>query len=507
MNNLILIATLGLAVGLVLGYFIRQIIAKQRAGSLEARLQKAAEKTKTEAKEHLLEAKNKAVQILEDAKKQERERQANLSKIEELLLKREEGIDKKTKEVEEKEKTLDESYKKTEELNKDLEEAKEKKLEELQNLSGLSRERAKEELLNLIKKENEELLLKEFHNLEREGKEKLDKRAKEILSSSLQRYSGSVVSEVTTSYVDLPSEELKGKIIGKEGRNIKALERLTGVDVVVDETPDSVMISSFDPIRRQIAKVALETLIKDGRIQPAKIEEAVADARDAINEKIKEAGEAAVYDVGITGLDPRLVQLLGRLRYRTSFGQNMLLHSIEAAHIAGMLASELGADVQVSKKGALFHDIGKAIDHEVQGTHVEIGRRILDKFGVDESVIKAMQSHHNDYPYETTEAIIVQVAESISAARPGARKDTVEAYLKRLEDIEKIVSSFNGVDKSYAIQAGREVRVFVKPEKISDLEMHQLAGRIAKQLETELKYPGEIKVNVIRESRAIEYAK
>jgi ribonuclease Y len=339
-----------------------------------------------------------------------------------------------------------------------------------------------------------------------DGREKLEKKAQEIITSSLQRYSSSVVSEVTTTYVNLPSEELKGKIIGKEGRNIKALERLTGVEVVVDESPDSVMISSFDPIRRQVAKIALEDLIKDGRIQPAKIEEAVAQARDKVNEKTKEAGEAAVFDVGLTGLDPRLVQLVGRLRYRTSFGQNVLLHSIEAAHIAGMIAAELKANVRTAKTGALLHDIGKAIDHEVQGSHVEIGRRILQKFGVDENVIKAMQAHHGDHPYETPESIIVQVAESISAARPGARKDTVEVYLKRLEDIERITTGFEGVEKSYAIQAGREVRVFVIPDKIDDLSMYKLAKDIAGKIEEDLQYPGEIKITVIRENRVVEYA-
>ncbi|MBI2454132.1 MAG: ribonuclease Y, partial [Parcubacteria group bacterium] len=389
----------------------------------------------------------------------------------------------------------------------ELEDIKRKEIIELERVAGLSQEKAKEELFREIEKVHQDNLLLQLRRLESEGKDKLEKKSREILVFSLQRYAGSVVSEITTSYVDLPSEELKGKIIGKEGRNIKALERLTGVEIVVDESPDTVMISGFDPIRRQIAKTALEDLIKDGRIQPAKIEEAVAQARDKINEKAKEAGEAAVFDLGLTGLDPRLTQLLGRLRYRTSFGQNVLMHSLESAHIAGMLAAELGANVRVAKLGTLFHDIGKAIDHEVQGSHVDIGRRILQKFGVDEAVIKAMQAHHGEYPYETPESIIVQVAESISAARPGARKDSVEVYLKRLEDIERITNSFEGIEKSYAIQAGREVRVFVVPEKIDDLGMHKLAKDMAGKIESELQYPGEIKVTVIRENRAVEYAK
>ncbi len=389
----------------------------------------------------------------------------------------------------------------------EVESIKKKEITELERIAGLDREKAKEELFKQLQEENKDEILRQVRRLENEKKEIIEKKTQDLIVSSLQRYSGSVVSEVTTTYVNLPSEELKGKIIGKEGRNIKTLERLTGVEIVVDETPDTVMISGFDPIRRQIAKTALEDLIKDGRIQPARIEEAVAQARDKVNEKAKEAGEAAVYDVGITGLDPRLVQLLGRLRFRTSFGQNVLLHSIEATHIAGMIATELKANVRVAKTGALFHDIGKAIDHEVQGSHVDIGIRILQKFGVDESVIKAMRPHPGEYPYETPESIIVQVAESISAARPGARKDSVEIYLKRLEDIERITSSFEGVEKAYAIQAGREVRVFVIPEKIDDLGMHKLAKDIAGKIENELQYPGEIKITVIRENRAVEYAK
>lgn len=491
----------------MIGYFIRQGIAKRRAGSLEARLDKMVEKARVEVKERQEEAKNKAQAIINEAKEETNRRQSQLAKIEELLLKREEGLEKKITEAEKKVDALEKDRVELSKLKENLETIKQKEMAELERVANLTQEKAKEELFKQIEKANEEDILRQIHRLEVDGKEKLEKRAQEIIVASLQRYSGSVVSEVTTTYVNLPSEELKGKIIGKEGRNIKALERLTGVEVVVDESPDSVMISSFDPIRRQIAKIALEDLIKDGRIQPAKIEEAVAQARDKVNDKTKEAGEAAVFDVGITGLDPRLVQLLGRLRYRTSFGQNVLLHSIEAAHIAGMMAGELKANVRTAKTGALLHDIGKAIDHEVQGSHVEIGKRILQKFGVDENVIKAMQAHHGDYPYETPESIIVQVAESISAARPGARKDTVEVYLKRLEDIERITSGFEGVEKSYAIQAGREVRVFVVPDKVDDLSMHKLAKEIAGKIEEDLQYPGEIKITVIRENRVVEYAR
>ncbi|MEK9174364.1 MAG: ribonuclease Y, partial [Patescibacteria group bacterium] len=442
-----------------------------------------------------------------EAKEETTKRQAQLAKIEELLLKREEGLEKKLEETERKLDVLEKDRVDLAKTKEELEAVRLKEIAELERVAGLDRESAKAELFNQVEKNNKEELLKRIHRLESENRENLEKKTQELLLSSLQRYSGSVVSEVTTTYVNLPSEELKGKIIGKEGRNIKALERLTGVEIVVDETPDSVMISGFDPIRRQIAKTALEDLIKDGRIQPAKIEEAVASARDKVNEKAKEAGEAAVFDLGLTGLDVRLVQLLGRLRFRTSFGQNVLAHSLESAHIAGMLAAELGANVRVAKLGTLFHDIGKAIDHEVQGSHVDIGRRILQKFGVDENVVKAMQAHHGEYPYETPESIIVQVAESISAARPGARKDSVEVYLKRLEEIERITNSFEGIEKSYAIQAGREVRVFVMPDKIDDLGMHKLAKDMAGKIQEELQYPGEIKVTVIRENRAVEYAR
>jgi ribonuclease Y len=310
-----------------------------------------------------------------------------------------------------------------------------------------------------------------------------------------------------SSTVALPSEDVKGKIIGKEGRNIKAFERATGVEVVIDDTPGSIIISSFDPVRRAVAKLALEHLIKDGRIQPARIEEEAEKARLEINNIIKEQGEKAAYEAGVFNLDPRVISILGRLHFRTSYGQNVLAHSVEMAHIAGMLAEELGADVSVAKAGALVHDIGKAVDHEIQGTHVEIGRRILQKFGADEAIVKAMQAHHEEYPYETVESIIVQVADAISGSRPGARRDTVENYLKRLADLEAIANGFPGIDKSYAIQAGREIRVFVKPESVSDLEAKTLARDIANKIEGELKYPGEIKVNVIREQRVIEYAR
>ena len=343
--------------------------------------------------------------------------------------------------------------------------------------------------------------------LELEGRERFEKRAKEILAQAIQKWALSQAQEITTTTLTLPSEEIKGRIIGKEGRNIRALEKLTGVEIVVDETPEAVVISSFDPIRRQIAKSALEKLIQDGRIQPARIEEKVEEAKKEINSQIKEAGEAALYDVGLVGFDPKLVQLLGRLRFRTSYGQNVLLHSIEVSHLASALAAEIGANPLVCKKAGLFHDIGKAVDQQVEGSHTDIGIKILEKFGQDQEVISAMKSHHEEYPYESLEAILVQAADQISGARPGARKDTLENYLKRLADLENIASGFSGVEKAWALQAGREIRVFVKSEEIDDLEARKLAKDIANRIQEELKYPGEIKVNVIRETRVTEYAK
>ncbi|MDD5652369.1 MAG: ribonuclease Y, partial [Candidatus Moranbacteria bacterium] len=322
-----------------------------------------------------------------------------------------------------------------------------------------------------------------------------------------QKYAGSHSAEMTTSTVSIPSDEIKGKIIGREGRNIKTLERLTGVEIIVDDTPETIVVSSFDPVRREIAKMALNKLIEDGRIHPTRIEEAVEYAKGEIDNKIKEAGEAAVYDIGIAGLEPTLVYLIGRLRYRTSFGQNVLIHSMEVAHLAGALAEELGADVAVAKKAGLLHDIGKAVDHEIQGTHVKIGIKILEKFNIDKEVIDAMKSHHEEYPFGTAESFIVAAADAISAGRPGARKDTLEQYLKRIEELEEIVNSFEAVEKSYAIQAGREIRVFVDSEKLDDYGSIKLAREIADKIEEDLKYPGEIKVNVLRETRSIEFAR
>lgn len=496
-----------MAAGFLAGYLLRQLIASARVNQAESRAQTLLSEAKAKSQDVVIEAKNTALKILEDAKKEEKERNSQLARIENILTKKESELEHKEHDIQSEKETLKSKATELVAIKTDLEHGRAKQIAELERISDLKQDDAKKELITKIEEEYKGEIYEKIIKLERESKEELDKKAREILAVAIQRYSSSHIADATTTVVSLPSDEVKGKIIGKEGRNIKTIERLTGVDVIIDDTPEALVISGFDPVRRQIAKLAIDKLIADGRIHPAKIEEMVEKARTEINEKIKEAGEAALFETGAGVVDPKLVYLLGRLAFRTSFGQNVLLHSIEMAHISGMLAAELGADVAVAKKGALFHDIGKAVDHEIQGTHVEIGRKILQKFGVDSKVILAMEAHHEEYPYATIESRIVQSADAISGSRPGARRDTVEIYLKRLEDLERIAGSFEGVEKSYAIQAGRELRIFVMPVKIDDLRAIQMAKEIAKKIEEEMKYPGEIKVNVIRETRAIEYAR
>ena len=462
---------------------------------------------KQKSQELLLEAQKKSLETLERAKKDEELRNQQLLRIEQLLTKKESELDAKGKDLEKKMLQSDQKSVELDQLKLEVEAKHQQQLSELERIANLTSDKAREQLIAKIEEDYRGELYQRMIKLEQSNKEELDAKAREILTLSIQRYAGSHIADATTTVVGLPSDDIKGKIIGKEGRNIKAIERMTGVDVIIDDTPEALVISGFDPVRRQIAKLAIEKLIADGRIHPAKIEETVLKAREELNDKIKQAGEAAIFEVGVGAVDPKLVYLLGRLAYRTSFGQNVLVHSTEMAHVAGMMASELGADVMVAKKGALFHDIGKAVDHEVQGTHVEIGRKILQKFGVDERVIRAMESHHEEYPYSTLESRIVQTADAISGARPGARRDTVEVYIKRLEDLERIAASFEGVEKSYAVQAGRELRIFVFPAQVDDLSALKMSRDIAHKIESEMKYPGEIKVNVIRETRAIEYAR
>jgi len=496
-----------LAVGSVLGYLTRRTIAKNQIGSAEARLQKMTEEAKQEAKETLMQAKDKALKVVEEANREQKEREQQIMRLEDRLEKREQVLESKNQELDNKFNDLAQKAKKVKEIKEELDQLLSKKTLELEKVAKLSQEEAKNELLAIVEKEQEQSLNERVKKLEQEGKEELEKKARNILTLAMQRFAGSQSAEVTTSSVALPSDDLKGRIIGKEGRNIKTLEKLTGVEIIVDDTPGAIVISAFDPIRRQIAKMALEKLMSDGRIQPARIEETVEKAKEEISSKIQEAGEAAVYDTGVAGLDPKLIRVLGRLRFRTSYGQNVLLHSVEVAHLAASIASEIGADANLCKKAGLLHDIGKAITHEVQGSHVEIGKMILQKFNVAPEVIKAMQSHHEEYPYETLESVIVQVADQLSGARPGARKDTLEAYLKRLEELEKVANSFEGIEKSYAIQAGREIRIFVQPDKMDDAQARKVARQIADKVQSDLDYPGEIKVTVIRETRVVEYAR
>jgi ribonuclease Y len=429
-----------------------------------------------------------------------REKEQRLIKRETLVDERQSDVDRENDRLKQEEATLERKEKETELL-------REKRERSLEQIADFSAEEARKELLKMVQADQEETLMLRLQRLDTVGREALELKAQNIITAAIHRLGNSVSSDLMSFQFLLPNEETKGKIIGKEGRNIRAFERASGVDIIVDDTPGHITISSFDPIRRHVARLALEKLLADGRIQPAKIEDAVAKAKLEIEETIKRRGEDAAYEVGVHNLPPELIKLLGRLYFRTSYGQNILQHSIEMAHIAGMLAEEVGADVGIARTGALLHDIGKAVDHAVQGTHVEIGRRILQKFNVDERVIKAMQSHHEEHPYETPESILVQVADAISAGRPGARRDTVENYLKRLEDLERIAKEFPGVEKCYAIEAGRELRVFVNPGKVRDIELHKLARDIATKVQHDIRYPGEIKVNIIRENRVVEFAR
>ncbi|MCX6790120.1 MAG: ribonuclease Y [Candidatus Kaiserbacteria bacterium] len=503
---LIMLALSGVG-GIVLGYVLRVLIGLAQRGSVEL-----------DTKQKLLQAKEQAAKILADADfrssvvETERlapieEREEKIVLREERLATREEFMDSRQRDLDEKEDDVRKREQEALRAKSEAEKLTAERTKELSKVANLSEEKAREELFGEIERANEEAILLRLQKLAANGRERLEEKARDILTSVIHRLGNAVNADVMSLSVVIPSDEIKGKIIGKEGRNIKAFERVTGVDVLIDDVPDRITLSSFDPLRRAVAKISLEKLIADGRIQPAKIEEVVEKTRAEVTDLIQQKGEEAVYEAGVVGLDPKLITLIGRLHFRTSFGQNILQHSVEMAHIAGMLATELGADPTIARAGALLHDIGKAVDHEVQGTHVEIGRRILEKFGVDERIITAMQSHHDEYPYETPESVIVQVADAISGGRPGARRDTVDRYLERLGELERLAATFEGVEKVYAIAAGREIRVFVNPGKISDIAMHTLARDIAKRIQGELKYPGEIKVNIIRENRVVEFAR
>ena len=493
--------------GAVLGYVFRWLLVLSRKGSIEIQVRQALIDARERAEKITAEAEGTAREKVVAAEIELKEKEEKITRQEERVFKREEALDKKQAELAKELEGVKTRIEEVRQIKERAEALLSQRSEELARVAGLTKEQALSKLYTELEREANEDLMIRVQKLEQSGMEKLERRAREILTTAIHRLGNSVASDTMATAITIPNDELKGKIIGKEGRNIKAFERATGVEVIIDDTPGSIVLSSYDPVRRAIARVALENLIIDGRIQPAKIEETVEKAKNEIGKIIKEKAEAAAFEAGVLNLDPRLLQILGRLYFRTSYGQSVLQHSVEMAHIAGMIAEELGANPAVARAGALLHDIGKALDHEVQGTHVEIGRRILQKFGVSEEVVKAMQAHHEEYPYETPESVIVQVADAISGGRPGARRDSVENYLKRLADIEAIANSFTGVEKSYAISAGREVRVFVKPDEMSDFAARELARNIANRIESDLKYPGEIKILVIRETRSIEFAR
>ena len=504
-------AIVTLVIGLIIGSAIRKKIGEAKIGSAEAEAAKIIEEANKSAqsakKEALIEAKETIMSQRNDLEREMKERRAEISRLENRVAKKEETIDKKTEALERKNEQLDKKLKDYDVLQEQAKEmllVQQKKLEEI---SGYSSERAKEELIERVESEVKHELAQRLDELETQFKEEADEKAKNILSLAIQRYASDHVSEATISSVALPSEEMKGRIIGREGRNIQKIETLTGVELVIDDTPESITLSAFDPVRREVARIALERLVSDGRIHPARIEEMVEKAQKEVDASVKQAGERATFEVGIHGINPELVRLLGRLKYRTSYGQNVLKHSIEVAFLAGIMADELGVDSTLAKRAGLLHDIGKAFPHDVEGSHVEIGVNAAKKYKESRDVIHAIEAHHNDVEPKTIIAVLVQAADAISAARPGARREDMENYIKRLEKLEEIAKSFNGIDKAFAIQAGREIRVMVKPEEVNDDGMKVIAREMAAKIQSEVKYPGQIKINLIRESRAVDYAK
>jgi ribonucrease Y len=492
--------------GMVVGYFLRKKLAQAQANSIEAKAEQMLTEAKTRQQEYILQAKDKAGQILDEAKREERQLRTELHNIQQRLERREGMFDQKLLEFQDKQQKLQEKVERVQQIKQELEKMKDQEVENLQQLSSLTKEEAREELIRRIEEISKADLAMRIIKMEKEASETYEDKAREILSDAIQRCASSHAAEITSTTVALPNEEMKGRIIGKEGRNIKAIEKLTGCELVIDDTPDAIMVSGFSPIRRQIAKLALEKLMADGRIQPARIEEFVEKAKQDLAVDIKKAGEEALYKMGITGIDPKLVGIVGRLKYRTSYGQNILNHSMEVGYLSALIAAELNLDAAKAKKCGFFHDIGKSVDQETQGSHPEIGGMILKKFNMDEDVVQAALTHHLDRPFNIYSSI-AKAADAISGARIGARKDSYEQFVARLEELEKTASSFPGIEKVYAIQAGREVRIFVKPNEIDDYSAFQLAKDIARKIEQELQYPGEIRVTIIRETRVVEYAK
>ena len=513
MDNLIMVVSIliSLAIGLIIGIILRKKIAESKIQGAEEEAKRLVDLAKIEAenlkREEIFKAKEEIIKDKEELDKEIKERRGEVQRQEARIIQKEENLERRSDNFEKKEKELEREYQVLEERKKDVEAIYEDQMKKLQEIAGLTEEEAKKYLLSEIDKQITSEKAALIRDLEQKAKEQANKNAKEILGYAIQKCAADHTSETTVSIVSLPNDEIKGRIIGREGRNIKALETLTGIDLIIDDTPEAVIISGFDPLRREVAKIALEKLIEDGRIHPAKIEEMVEKAKEEVAATIKSEGERATLETGVNGLHPDIVNLLGKLKYRTSYGQNVLNHSIEVSNLARIMAEELGLDAKRARRAGLLHDIGKALDHDMEGTHIEIGVDILKKFKENPLVINAVEAHHGDVEPQTLEAVLIQAADAISASRPGARRETLEAYIKRLQDLEGIADSFDGVEKSFAIQAGREIRVIVKPEKINDDQMTILARDIAKRVEDEMEYPGQIKVNIVRETRAIEYAK
>ncbi|MBQ1892121.1 MAG: ribonuclease Y [Firmicutes bacterium] len=507
----IALALVFLLVGILVGYILRKSKAEKTIGSAETQAKNlildAENRAEALRKELVAEAKSEAHQIKVEAEKDIKERRDDVKKTERRINQKEESIDKKLESIEKKEEDIQRRQQSLKDKEKNIDEITKKQIAELERISGCTADEAKQQLLKDLEKDIRHEASVMIKDIESKAKDEADKKAKDIIVGAIQRCAADTVAESTISVVNLPSDDMKGRIIGREGRNIRAIETATGVDLIIDDTPEAIVVSSFDPVRREIARLALEKLIVDGRIHPARIEEMVEKATKEVNAIIKKEGEEAVFEIGCHNVHPELVKLLGRLRYRTSYGQNVLSHSKEVAHLAGLMAGELGFDVALAKRAGLFHDIGKALDHEIQGTHVDIGIDVLRKYKEPEAVIDGMASHHGDYEPKSAEAVLVTAADALSAARPGARRETLDTYIKRLQKLEEIANTTPGVESSYAIQAGREIRIIAKPDQVSDDSMPMLARDISKRIESELEYPGQIKVNVIRETRAIDYAK
>ena len=515
MGNPIVMTVIGviaaLLVGILIGYILRKQLGEKTIGDAETKARNiildAEAQSETIKKEIALEAKEEALKYKNDAEKEIKDRRNEVKKSEKRLLQKEEAVDRKLETIERKEQSITAKEQNINRKQEEIEQLRKKQVAELEKISGYTQDEAKQILLNQLESEIRVEGSQLIRDIEGKAKEEAEKRAKEIIVGAIQRCATDNVAESTVSVVNLPNDDMKGRIIGREGRNIRAIETLTGIELISDDTPEAVILSGFDPVRREVARLSLEKLITDGRIHPARIEEIVKKTEKEVEAAIKQAGEDVSFDVGVHNLHPELVKCLGRLKYRTSYGQNVLKHSEEVAHLAGLMAGELGLDVNLAKRAGLLHDIGKAIDHDKEGTHVDLGIELLRRYKESQAVIDAMAAHHGDYEAKTLEAVLIAAADALSAARPGARRETLESYIKRLQNLEEIANATRGVDNSYAIQAGREIRIIVQPDKVKDEEMPMLAREVSKKIEQELDYPGQIKVNIIRETRAVDYAK